>query len=378
MTTSAFGPVGAAVPALEGWLLSAPQLKTRKEGGDPIGTFALWEGPRRGGQQGQGQPRGGGGGSSKELARFAWFLSGKNKREEGENGGGKRSMDDEEAAAEASAADAEAKKRRRSSSSSLLLGAAPEAGDELLALARRLPLPLKLRLTDLVVRGVSANGIPVLVPTRASRASRARVAPALPVAAAGAAAGGGEEAGAARPPPRKTPRLPVEGMTAAAAVAVPLVPALSSAPVRVCSSQQLQQQLSQSQAPALPVGGVSTAAATMAATAVTANHHQQPRPPAPPAPAPPPPPAAPFVLDAETIARVAAEISEISGCPLGDSTRALLVAKARQDASRGVGGDGETFRAGGGASRQQQSVVLSREEALKARAVDWLLSRKQG
>ena len=56
---------------------------------------------------------------------------------------------------------------------------------------------------------------------------------------------------------------------------------------------------------------------------------------------PPPPPPAPFVLDAETIARVAADIAAaMGGCPLGEATRALLVAKARQDAVRGVGGDG--------------------------------------
>ena len=65
------------------------------------------------------------------------------------------------------------------------------------------------------------------------------------------------------------------------------------------------------------------------------------------------------------------------GYPLGDATRALLVAKARQDSARGVGGDGETIRAAGGGGDASQ-VSLSREEALKVRAVDWLLSRKKG
>ena len=340
---SAFGPVGAGVPWLEGWLLSAPQRRETKEGGS-IGTFSLFAGPCRSLD------------GSTELARFAWFLSG---TEGGE--GGTRGEDGDGAA--------EAKKRRRSSS---LLGRAPETGDELLSLASRSQLPLKVRLSDLVVRGVRATGIPVLVPTGSSRATRARAAPALPVASASAVAApasaeikGAEAEGAeARPPPRKTPRLPVEGTAAATASSV-----------RVCSSQQQrrrqqeqqqqaqqqaqqQQQLpSLSQAPALPV----------AVPAAAATDRQRPL---PPAPRP-----APFVLDAGTIARVAAEISAMGYSP-GEATRALLVAKARQDAARGVGGDGETIGEGG--ASQHSSVPLSREEALKLRAVDWLLSRKKG
>ena len=62
------------------------------------------------------------------------------------------------------------------------------------------------------------------------------------------------------------------------------------------------------------------------------------------------------------------------GYPLGDATQALLVAKARLDSSRGVDRDGETIRGGGFGASQP----LSREEALKVRAVDWLVSRKPG
>ena len=77
---------------------------------------------------------------------------------------------------------------------------------------------------------------------------------------------------------------------------------------------------------------------------------------------------------------MAAEIVALGlGFSQWEATRALLAAKAAQDSARGLGGrcdKGETvFQAINGGT---QSVVLSREEALKNRAVDWLLSGRKG